>query len=114
MITPGEYLSFVHYVERGDKNNAGRRIQHVALGLASEAGEMADLCKKEIVTGEPVDMSKAFDEGGDALYYLGILLNASGRTFEELMEWNMIKLRRRKAQGKDKAAEAEMLKEFLR
>ncbi len=113
-VTPGEYLSFVHYCERGDKTDADRRLDHAALGLTSEAGELADLSKKALVSGEPTDQIKAFDECGDALFYIGIVMNVTGRSFEDLMRWNMAKLRRRNVHGKDKVAERAMLEEFLK
>ena len=120
-VTPGEYASFVHYVERDDKTwtlaggpafVTSMRMYHAALGLSSEAGELASECKKALTSGRPIDVRNVLDECGDGLYYLTLALNVSGWTLEDAMRWNMAKLRRRHAHGKDKAAELELLRTF--
>lgn len=75
------------------------RILYTALGLAGEAGEVADLTKKMIFHKHPYDAEKFLDELGDCLWYLAVNAHAHGYTLEEVMEFNINKLRTRYPEG---------------
>ncbi len=78
-------------------------IPYLALGLAGEAGEVANKVKKilrdenGVLTEEKkVEIRK---ELGDAIWYLARLLDAVGVKFEDALEENFQKLSSRKARG---------------
>lgn len=71
------------------------------LGLTGEAGEVADLIKKHIGQGHPLDTDDVLDECGDVLWYIAHTLDAVGRTMDECMEHNIAKLKARYPEGFD-------------
>jgi NTP pyrophosphatase (non-canonical NTP hydrolase) len=73
----------------------------LALGLNGEAGEVAELLKKEIAHGVPYDRDRMIEELGDAFWYLSELARAEGFTLEEVALRNVQKLRRRYPDGFD-------------
>ena len=70
-----------------------------ALGLAGESGEVIDLIKKHLFHGKPLDREKFLEEMGDQLWYFQCLLEAVDGTFEEVVEKNRAKLKRRYPKG---------------
>jgi NTP pyrophosphatase (non-canonical NTP hydrolase) len=70
-----------------------------ALGLASEAGEVADKIKKGIRDGalNPQDVMK---ELGDVLWYTAVLANSVGYPLSYVADANLKKLSSRKARNK--------------
>lgn len=83
------------------------RLLHGALGIAGEGGEVADLVKKHIFCGTPLDKIDFIGEVGDTLWYIPVALDAIGATMEEAMAANVAKLRFRHSlpSGRDKAGE---------
>lgn len=82
---------------------AGHTIVYPTLGLAGEAGELANKVKKVLRDKEGVfseeikeDLKK---EAGDALWYIAALLRDLGYTLEECAEENINKLHSRKERG---------------
>ena len=71
----------------------------VALGLAGEAGEVADLVKKELGHGHPENREKVLEELGDILFYVAICAHEYGWTLEEVATHNNAKLARRYPNG---------------
>lgn len=74
-------------------------LANAGMGLAGEAGEVADVLKKHLFHGHPLDKVKVTKEIGDVLYYVQILLNRLGLTIEEVQEQNMEKLKARYPEG---------------
>lgn len=68
---------------------------HAAMGVATEAGELVDAFKKHIFYGKPLDKVNVVEEVGDLFWYLAILADDLGFTFEECMQANLKKLRLR-------------------
>lgn len=75
------------------------RPMYTALGLAGEAGEIADLTKKWLYHNHPYDARKFLDELGDLQWYLAMSAKAHGFTLEEVMTSNIQKLRERYPNG---------------
>jgi NTP pyrophosphatase (non-canonical NTP hydrolase) len=75
------------------------RLTLAALGMAGETGEVVDLVKKHLFNHKEVNVEKIKDECGDVLWYMSILLNTLGLTFEDVMQGNIEKLRRRHTNG---------------
>jgi NTP pyrophosphatase (non-canonical NTP hydrolase) len=69
------------------------------LGLAGEAGEVADLLKKTHGHGKPYDADKMLKELGDVLWYLANLADAHGFTLSQVAQTNVDKLRARHPNG---------------
>lgn len=71
-------------------------ILHAKLGIAGEAAEIFDATNTEEVKKEV----------GDILWYVAVLLDACGLTFDEVMQANIDKLRARYSSGKFTREEA--------
>lgn len=74
-------------------------LLNAALGLAGEAGELADHVKKYIFHGHPTDREYIAKELGDLLWYIALACNALGLSMEAVMSQNIDKLRRRYPNG---------------
>jgi NTP pyrophosphatase (non-canonical NTP hydrolase) len=71
------------------------RIEHAAMGLVTEAGECMDALKKTKIYGKPFDAVNMKEEMGDVFWYLAIMCDELGITFEEVWEKNIAKLSKR-------------------
>lgn len=71
------------------------RILHSSLGLVTEAGEFADATKKYIFYGKKFDTINLIEELGDLFYYMALACNVLGVSFEEVMQINANKLKKR-------------------
>ena len=69
---------------------------YLTLGLASEAGEVASLMKKEIRDGAEFSTTHWASELGDCLWYITRLIDTMGLTLEDVLELNFNKLEDRK------------------
>lgn len=80
------------------------RIIYPALGMAGEAGEVADKVKKVIRDNEQVfdnDRKTAIAyEVGDVLWYCATMAHDLGYTLEEIAQMNIQKLKSRQSRGK--------------
>lgn len=71
------------------------RAIHGVFGLQTEIGEYVDGWKRFIFYNKPRDKVNAAEEIGDILWYLAILCDLEGVSFEECMEANIAKLKAR-------------------
>lgn len=81
-------------------------VEYVALGLASEAGELAGKVKKQIRDGRNWNGEKLEDhrqamiaELGDVLWYAAEMAGRLNVTLSEVMQRNLDKLRDREERG---------------
>lgn len=75
----------------------GTAIGYCALGLAGEAGEVANNVKK--IIRDQKDLTAAIvDELGDVLWYVARLADELGVDLSEVVDFNVEKLERRTAQ----------------
>jgi len=65
---------------------------HAALGVAGEAGELADAIKKEIIYGKPTDRANIVEELGDLRFYIQATMQLYGITEQEVLQQNANKL----------------------
>ncbi len=72
---------------------------NAALGLAGEAGEVAELVKKRRFQGRPYDRSKMLEELGDVLWYLDLMAQLHGFTLDYVAAANVEKLTARYPNG---------------
>jgi NTP pyrophosphatase (non-canonical NTP hydrolase) len=70
-----------------------------ALGVAGEAGEVADLFKKVIGHNHPLDFDKAKKELGDTLWYIAVVAHRLGFSLADVARANIEKLRARYPSG---------------
>jgi NTP pyrophosphatase (non-canonical NTP hydrolase) len=102
-ISPPDYIAKVLVTESVDMPKIAERLQdprmirllHGMMGLTTETGEFADQLKKHIFYGKEMDEINLMEEIGDLLWYVGILLDELGFSFEEVMERNIAKLQAR-------------------
>lgn len=97
-MTPKEYLE---EVKRTMGNGNGFAW---TLGLVGEAGEVADLVKKQNFHGGKdskgeITSRRMLEECGDVLWYLTAFLHEIHFTLDECMEANVRKLRKRHPNG---------------
>jgi NTP pyrophosphatase (non-canonical NTP hydrolase) len=70
-----------------------------AIGLAGEAGEVAELVKKGVFHRHGLDQARLANELGDVLWYAAGLCTVLGLDLGEVMQANIDKLRRRYPNG---------------
>jgi NTP pyrophosphatase (non-canonical NTP hydrolase) len=102
-MNPNEYQVRAHALAIYPRE---RDVEYVALGLASEAGEVAGKVKKQIRDGANWNGERREEhrrailaETGDVLWYCAELLGLYGLTLEEAMVANIEKLESRKVRG---------------
>jgi NTP pyrophosphatase (non-canonical NTP hydrolase) len=78
----------------GDSN-----LAILGLGVAGEAGEVADLIKKELGHGHAADPVKMAKEIGDVLWYLAVLSDQYGYSLSAIASMNIEKLKARYPEG---------------
>ena len=69
------------------------------LGLAGEAGEVADLLKKAYFQGHPLDFARVAGELGDIAWYLAEAATGLGYDLDDILAANINKLRKRYPDG---------------
>ena len=67
-------------------------LLHASLGMASEAGEMADMLKRHTFYGTRVDRINALEEVGDCLWYQALAIRELNSSFADVMAANIAKL----------------------
>lgn len=85
------------------ENGTERALNYLALGLTSEAGEVADKLKKAMRDG--VENEAAFFDAlarelGDAMWYIARLADEMNYSLSDIVALNQIKLNKRKQEGK--------------
>ncbi len=86
------------------REHTDRMLVNGALGLAGEAGEVADLLKKAFYHDQGLTQAinnKLIIELGDVLWYVALLAQALGVTIDEIMQLNIAKLKARYPEGFD-------------
>lgn len=70
-----------------------------ALGLNGEAGEVADMVKKHLFQGHPINFEHMAKELGDVAWYVAVTAHAIGYDLETILLMNVDKLRKRYPNG---------------
>jgi NTP pyrophosphatase (non-canonical NTP hydrolase) len=68
---------------------------HAAMGLVTESGELLQIIKRTLFYDIPLNRTHIKEEIGDILWYVSQLLRSEGWAWEEVMEENIEKLRKR-------------------
>lgn len=103
-MSPAEYIKkairtevseYQFAILKSEKHWVPPRIEHAAMGLVTEAGEVMDALKKTKIYGKPFDAVNMKEEIGDVFWYLAIMCDELGISFEEVWEKNIAKLAKR-------------------
>jgi len=78
-----------------------QQLANAALGLAGEAGEVADVIKKHLFHATPLDQQALVKELGDCLWYIGAFATVLGLSMDDIAQRNIEKLRQRYPEGFD-------------
>lgn len=70
-------------------------LTHAALGVTSEAGEIATAVKAYNIYGKPLDKANIVEECGDLLWFVALMLDTVGVTMDEAAAMNIGKLQKR-------------------
>lgn len=92
-------LTLDHYQTLANRTNTGSDLTILALGIAGEAGEVADEIKKVYGQGHVLDPQKMADELGDVLWYIAAMAQELGVSLEAIARMNVEKLRKRYPDG---------------
>lgn len=94
------------YQELAARTLSSRKLSDVnlavlGLGIAGEAGEVADLIKKTVGHGHELNKAKLLEEVGDVLWYCAGLATLLEVDLSQVARDNIEKLRKRYPQGFD-------------
>jgi NTP pyrophosphatase (non-canonical NTP hydrolase) len=73
-------------------NQGNDDLLHGAMGCCTEAGELLDALKKERFYDKSLDDRNLIEELGDLCWYISIIMNRLGVSWEEVWEANIAKL----------------------
>jgi len=97
-MTLDEYQELARRTIGGGRTHE-QQLANAALGLAGEAGEVADTLKKHLFHGRPLDRDAVVKELGDCLWYVAAMATAVGVSLDAVGAANIEKLRRRYPDG---------------
>ena len=126
-----KYLDFVHDVTRAESLDYAALLTRMnkleleddcnlsqlltaALGLGAESGEFTEVVKKIILQGKPYNEDNVFHmkrELGDICWYIAQACMALDTTFDEIIEMNVDKLKKRYPGGEFNVHQSENRKE---
>lgn len=84
--------TYTDLAERLAADHGQMRLMHAVMGLAGEVGEVTDAVKKSVLYNKTLDVENVKEEAGDILWYMSLLLDQIGSSFEEIMQMNHDKL----------------------
>lgn len=74
-------------------------LNHMAMGVAGEAGELVDAVKRYTIYNKPLDRANVIEELGDLRFYMAGLMEELSITDEEVLAATVQKLGTRYASG---------------
>ena len=90
------------------------RLLTAAVGMSAESGEFTEIVKKMIFQGKPVNEENLFHlkrELGDVMWYVAQACMALDTSFDEIVEMNVEKLKKRYPGGEFNVHKSENRKE---
>lgn len=101
-MTPNEYQKLAMRTANNTHwTDKAFELLNPVLGMCGESGEIADMLKKHIHQGHPLDTDKICRELGDVLWYIALGCTVLDKTLEEIMQMNIDKLKARYPDGFD-------------
>lgn len=100
----GDAMNFDDYQKRAARTrnhdlSLTEATAQSGLGVAGEAGEVADLVKKILFHGHPLDREKIREELGDVLWYVADLATTLNIDLSDVAKANLEKLEERYPSG---------------
>jgi len=92
LAKPGQQI-----IEQQTANQA--HIQHMAIGISGEAGELLDAIKRNSIYQKPLDLVNVIEELGDLEFYMEGLRQGLDITRQQTIEANIHKLGKRYSSG---------------
>ncbi len=77
------------------KDEKEQKMFHAVIGLSTEANELLDQFKKHVFYKRELDLVNLKEELGDVMWYIAILLRELDVKFEDVLDWNIEKLKKR-------------------
>jgi len=71
------------------------RLIHATLGMVTESAELADMLKRHLFYGRPIDEVNGCEELGDNQWYVGLAIDVFKTTMNEVLTMNIEKLKLR-------------------
>jgi NTP pyrophosphatase (non-canonical NTP hydrolase) len=100
LAAPGQ-MTLNEYQEQAARSAGNCSLAVLGLGISGEAGEVADLIKKYIGHGHPLDHVKLARELGDVLWYVAVMAEEIGLSLDGVAILNIAKLQARYPDGFD-------------
>jgi len=94
-MKPNDFIKFCESLANDDLQTVDPGVLHAIIGIGGESGELLDALKKALVYNQPLDVDNIKEEAGDLLHYLARLIKCCGWTFEQIMQANVEKLKKR-------------------
>ena len=98
-MTIDEYAEWAASAAKVSRPPTTERLAYLGLGLAAEAGEVADHIKK-LLRDQKIDEAAMIDELGDVIYYWACLCVAAGKKPPEVLETSKSRIERKVAAGR--------------
>lgn len=103
-MTPKDYIKSALLTEVKDysfKATGGvtPRTEHAVLGLVNESAELLEEIKRVKIYRKKFEKNKMAGDLGDLMWYLALLLDDLGLSFEKVWEANIEKLKKRFPEG---------------
>ena len=94
-------MNFNEYQELAMRtaNSECKNIANFGLGLTGESGEVVEIIKKHLFHGHELDKEKIVKEMGDCAWYLALGCEVLGVKFEDVINSNIDKLKKRYPDG---------------
>ncbi|RXG98501.1 pyrophosphatase [Bradyrhizobium zhanjiangense] len=93
-MTIDEYAAWAASIAKVEEHPSNERLSYLGLGLAGEAGEVADHIKKLLRDGW-LDQAGLVNELGDVVYYWACLCAATGQQPSEVLKTSAARINRR-------------------
>ncbi|MCK1420492.1 nucleoside triphosphate pyrophosphohydrolase family protein [Bradyrhizobium sp. 147] len=93
-MTIDEYAAWAARIGKVEEHPSNERLSYLGLGLAGEAGEVADHIKKLLRDGW-LDQAGLVDELGDVVYYWACLCAATGQQPSDVLKASAARINRR-------------------
>jgi NTP pyrophosphatase (non-canonical NTP hydrolase) len=97
-IENGDLMDIKKYMEEASRTDAPlkslwRHDIHMTLGMVTEAGELADIFKKNLAYDKDIDWVNVREEIGDLMWYISNFCKAHNYNLEDILETNIAKLK---------------------
>lgn len=70
-------------------------LNHMAMGVAGESGELVDAIKKHTIYEKPLNLENVCEELGDLLFYMQRVMFVTGLSLNTILDANVKKLQAR-------------------